>query len=50
METIEEYKKRYLLWLRIQKGKSISKETRSEVNREIIKIKQQLKELRNGKR
>lgn len=47
METIKEYKLRYLQWLRIQKGKSLSTETKMEVQKEIIKITNQLIEMKS---
>lgn len=45
METQKEYLERYLTWLRIQKGKALTKEARNEVNQGIVRTKEKLKTL-----
>lgn len=42
METKLEYLRRYLTWLRIQKGKRVSKETAEEIQQQIKRVKSEI--------
>lgn len=45
METRAEYLKRYLEWLKFQKGKALRKDAKQEVTEQITRVKTELKSI-----
>lgn len=46
METRQEYLERYLTWLRIQKGKLNTEDTRNEIMKQISRVKTEINNIK----